>query len=85
MTTTILHKDLKNGDVVYVQGYRFRVQDIRVSSRKGDKTTLHSEPNRDDVIRYKGVCVDDCSITRTGYNGGTYGAYADVPCTVERN
>ena len=80
--STKLHADLVNGDVVIVQGYRFRTTDIRVSSKQGEKTTMHGEPKRADVIRYIGVCVDDCSISRTGYNGGTYGAFADVPITV---
>ena len=83
MTTT--YGQLQNGDIVTICGYRFRVRDIRVSSRKGEKTTMHGEPNRDDVIRFNGDAVDaDTTIYRTGYNGCVYGAYADVPVAVER-
>ena len=80
---TKLHGELVDGDIVYVQGYRMRVRNVRVASRQGDKTTMHSEPNRADVIRYNGDCVDDCDIKRTSYNGGVYGAYADVPIHVD--
>jgi hypothetical protein len=75
--------DLQNGDIVWICGYRFRVEDIRISSRRGEKTTMHGDPNTDDVIRFKGVCVDRCSISSTGYNGGIYGGYAFVPVTAE--
>jgi hypothetical protein len=68
---------LKNGDVVYIQGYRFRVDGIRISSKAGEKTTMHSEPNRADVIRFTGIALDS-SLIGSGYDGGTYGGYADV-------
>ncbi len=76
--------DLRNGDIVYVQGYRMRAHNVRISSRKGDKASLHSEPNTDDVIRFNGKVVDAVDIKGTGYDNAVYGGYAFVPITVER-
>lgn len=75
--------ELRNGDEVYIQGYRFRVDGIRVASRAGEKTTMHAEPNRADVIRFTGIALDP-TLKGSGYDGGTYGRYADLPCYAER-
>ena len=83
MTLTIPHAELRDGDIAYVQGYKFLVSKVHVSSRQGEKTTLHSTPNRADVIRYVGIALDP-RLRQTGYNGGVYGAYADVLITIER-
>jgi hypothetical protein len=79
MTKT--YGQLVDGDIVFIQGYRFQVADIRVSSKTGEKTSIHGEPNRADVIRFKGIALDP-RLAKTGYNGVTYGAYADVPVEV---
>jgi hypothetical protein len=81
MTKKTTYGELKNGDVVIVQGYRFTVANIHVAGRKGEQWTMHGEPNRADVIRFTGMTTDK-SLAGTPYNGGTYGAYADVPCWV---
>lgn len=77
-TEQVTYGALQNGDHVWIQGYLFEVRNVRVSSRKGERTAMHAEPNRDDVIRFEGHTVQDVDIARTGYNGGTYGAYAFV-------
>jgi hypothetical protein len=82
-TRTILHAELRDGMIAHVQGYRFRVTDLRIAARAGDPQGIHQEPYRADVIRYTGVCVDDCDISATSYNGGRYGAYADVPIAID--
>ena len=81
MTKKTTYGELKNGDVVIVQGYRFTVANIRVASPAGAVDGIHDAPNRADVIRFTGMTTD-ASIARTSYNGGTYGGYADVPCWV---
>lgn len=81
MMTNTTYGQLKNGDVVIIQGYKFIVDKIRVSSKMGDNASMHSEPNRADVIRFVGIALDS-KLRQTGYNGGVYGAYADVPVTV---
>lgn len=83
-TITTTYGALQNGDRVWISGYLFEVTNIRIASRKGDRATMHSEPNTDDVIRFEGRCVDAASsIAGTGYDGGTYGGYAFVPCRIE--
>lgn len=69
--------ELKNGDWVLIQGFAFIVTNIRVASRKGEKTSMHGKPNRADVIRFEGFTEND-QLKATSYNGGTYGGYADV-------
>lgn len=84
MKVRTTYGDLKNGDTVFVQGHRFIVRDVRISGRKGEPGP-GKDVNADDVIRFNGDCADaDDSIKGTGYDGGVYGAYAFVPCTVER-
>lgn len=83
LTIIRTYGELKDGDIVTIQGYRFRIDGIRVASRAGEKTTMHSEPNRADVIRFTGIALDS-TLKGTGYDGGTYGGYADVACYVER-
>lgn len=64
--------ELKNGDVVYVQGFLMTVKNVRLEKFDSSRTSP-------DVIRFEGVCTDDKrndSIRRTSYNGGTYGQLA---------
>lgn len=70
--------ELQNGDEIYIQGYRFTVANVRISSRRGDKTSLHGEPNRADVVRFEAT-TDHDQLKHTPYNNGTYGGYADRP------
>ena len=79
---TKTHGELKNGDVVCVQGYWFEVVNLRIAALAGDQRGVHQEPYPADVIRYDGYCVENCDIAGTSYNGGTYGAYAWVPIAV---
>ena len=66
---------LRNGSKIYIQGYLFKVTNLRRT--KTPKGT---------VIRFKGVCTADernDSIRGTMYNGGTYGAYDWVRATIQ--
>jgi len=82
---TITYGELQNGDRIWIQGYRFTVANVRISSKASQITVgSNKEPNRADVIRFEGIADPDSTIARTSYNGGTYGAYADVSCTIER-
>lgn len=68
--------ELKNGDIIYNQGYEFIATDVR-------RVLLTTGG---DAIRYKGVCTDsdrNNSIRDTGYNGGTYGALAQLRTTIK--
>ena len=88
-TNPTTYGDLNDGDEILIQGYWFKVRNLRISSRAGERTTLHGEPNRADVIiRFNGDCLSECNIRGTGYDGGVYGGYADRKCTaiaVERS
>lgn len=84
-TETVTYGEIRNGDRVYVQGYRFIVENVHVAARAGDRRLSWQEPLTDDVIRFTGRCADDCGISRTGYNGGTYGGYAFVKVMREVN
>lgn len=81
---TITYGELRNGDRIWVQGVLFEVQNVRVSSRQGERVTMHSEPNRVDLIRFEGAIIDDQGqrLKGTSYDGGTYGGYADRLATV---
>jgi len=69
--------ELKNGDKIFLQGYLFEVTNIRLAD-----TYNIDNPK---VVRFEGRCTSDernDSIRNTGYNGGTYGAYPWVKCTI---
>lgn len=79
-TRQVTHADLQNGDRVWVQGYLFEVVNVRTHP----ETMPFGEygPGRP-VVRFEGRVVDPTSsIFGTGYDGGTYGAFAWVPCHV---
>ena len=68
----ITYGELENGMKVWVGGYLFEVCNVRSMVLKGLET-----------VRFEGRCVDpECDISRTGYNGGTYGGVASYPCTI---
>lgn len=94
MVTTITHGELQNGDLNWREGYLFRVENLRrlplcaechgshghhfVTCRGKDQNATR------EVVRFEGRVVDaGASIARTGYDGGTYGAWADVPTVIE--
>ena len=83
MNRQTTYRELQNGDHIWIQGYQFLASNVRITSRKGERTTMHGEPNTDDVIRFTGT-TDNPAISRTSYNGGTYGGYAFAPITIER-
>ena len=74
-TMMVRHDQLRNGDVTYVEGYAFIVTNLRTVR---GWTSMHSTEPAPMVVRYEGVCAEPCDISRTGYNGGTYGARVDV-------
>lgn len=74
MKTISTYGALKNDDVIFIQGYRFRVTNIRAIPG----VYIDSY----DVIRFDGVEIDG-KLTGTGYAKAVYGANADVPCTIE--
>ena len=56
---------VRNGRLVYIQGYEFIVSNCRVHQVEGKP-----------VLRFTGTCTPDKrndDIRNTGYNGGTYG------------
>ncbi len=60
---------LVEGGLVYISGYEFRVQNLRIETFPGGEL----------VSRFEGVCTADKrndSIRRTGYDGGVYGGNA---------
>lgn len=75
------HGDLQNGDVVNVQGFHFRVTNLRIHADQNYNTMGH-ESYGTRLVRYTGVCTDapvNDRIRGTGYDGGTYGALENVP------
>lgn len=75
-TQTVTHGELKDGDIIYNTGHEFVVTNLRKIPREDGKVT----------IRYNGVCTADDrndSIRKTSYNGGTYGAFADINATIK--
>src|SRR5262245_25357850 len=88
MTTTTkritTYGDLKNGDHVWIQGYLFEVVNLRIVSARMD--SIHEYGPGRPVVRFEGRVIDPKSdIARTTYDGGTYGAYAWVPCVTAVN
>lgn len=78
-TETVTYGEIRNGDRVRIQGYTFAVENLRIAAKAGEANYIHQPPHRADVIRFTGRVVDPAAdIARTGYNGGTYGGYADV-------
>ena len=73
MTTEIKRTELKNGDIVYVHGYR------------GIVSNLHMEDGHDYSHKDHGTCIQRYNVTSDpkeplayrkltgGYNGGAYG------------
>ena len=76
-TKVITYGELKNGDKIYLQGKLFEVHNIRLVNGYNGK-----------VIRFNGYCTPDNrnnDIRKSMYNGGTYGAYTWVTCTIAIN
>jgi hypothetical protein len=70
-TKNITHGELKDGMVIYNHGHQFTVKNV-------------SEP-LPGIIRYTGICTAsrrNDSIRHSAYNGGTYGASADIRATI---
>lgn len=66
----ITHGELKDGDRIWNSGVLFEARNVQIE--------------HGNVIRYTGVIVEGGEdIRHTGYNGGRYGAYAHVACTIE--
>jgi hypothetical protein len=79
MFETTTYGELVNGDIVIIQGYRFVVRDLWRVPANLTAPVWSSQHRRTDVIRFHGHVADPASdIAGTGYDGGTYGAYADV-------
>ena len=75
-TKNIRHDELKNGDVNWREGVRFEVQNLRIEP-------LYSTGDGPMIVRFEGRILEPKSLRGSGYDGGTYGARADVPATVE--
>lgn len=68
----VKYGDLKNGDVIYISGYTFKISNLT---------------NRNGTVRFKGTLTRDArnrSMRGTMYDGGTYGAYDWVRATIKR-
>ena len=66
--------DLRNGDIIWIAGYAMVVGNIR---------SYPQTDNSPDIIRFNGTMVDpDTDVTHTGYDGGTYGAHAEIIASI---
>lgn len=69
------YADIRNGDRVWVDGYRFTVSNVR------------TEPGQfgGQVVRFEGRADAGADIAGTGYDGGTYGGLDGRPVVIERD
>jgi hypothetical protein len=73
----VRYDEVKDGDRVWVQGYRFTARNVRVLPAYNDPGVL--------VVRFEGRCDPTADIANTSYNGGTYGGRVDLKVTIERD
>ena len=75
--TTVTYGDIKNGDIVLIEGHRFVVSELERSWSSRDSRWQH------DRIEFTGHCADATDpIRHTRYDGGRYAGFAFRPAVI---
>jgi len=70
-TETRTHADLKIGEITLRCGHRFEVTEL-----------FRGTANGREVVRFVGKALGG-DLVGTGYDGGVYGGFPEIPCDVE--